>query len=223
MEQKLVVMLTENDKTVKNAKAEFLASSHMSVRHWGFKDVGLPRDKMVDLVKAMKSKGKTTYLEVVSLSEQEGLAGAKIAVDAGFDVLMGTIYYDSILEYIKGNGVKYYPFCGKVYGHPSILGGTAQEVVDDARRLRDKGADGLDLLSFRYEEGDPIDLLAKVVSAVDIPVISAGSINSFDKIRQVANTGASGFTIGSALFRENFCKGSFAENLEVVWDWMEKN
>jgi 2,4-dienoyl-CoA reductase-like NADH-dependent reductase (Old Yellow Enzyme family) len=223
MKQKLVVMLTDNDKTVGNAKAEFLASAHLAAEDWGFKDVGLPRHEMADLVKAMKAKGKVTYLEVVSLSEHEGLAGAEIAVDAGFDVLMGTVYYDSILEYIKGKGVKYYPFCGKVYGHPSILGGAARDVVDDARRLRDKGADGLDLLSFRYEDGDPVELLAKVVDAVDIPVISAGSVNSFDRITQVTGAGAAGFTIGSALFHENFCEGSFTKNLEIVCDWMSRN
>jgi len=38
---------------------------------------------MKQLVKAMKQAGKTTFLEVVSLSEEEGLAGAKLAVEAG--------------------------------------------------------------------------------------------------------------------------------------------
>jgi hypothetical protein len=45
---------------------------------------------MRQLVKAIKQAGKTTFLEVVSLSDEEGLVGAKLAVDAGFDILMGT-------------------------------------------------------------------------------------------------------------------------------------
>ena len=50
------------------------------VTHWGFKDVGLPPDKMKMLVSEMRAAGKITYLEVVSLSEEEGLRGARIAV-----------------------------------------------------------------------------------------------------------------------------------------------
>ena len=45
---------------------------------------------MQALVHEMKAVGKTTYLEVVSLSEEDGLRGAEFALDAGFDVLMGT-------------------------------------------------------------------------------------------------------------------------------------
>ena len=41
----------------------------------------------------MKKAGKTTYLEVVSLTEEEGLKGAKLAVEAGCDVLMGTVFF----------------------------------------------------------------------------------------------------------------------------------
>ena len=81
MDQKLVVMLTDNDETVATAKADFLAAADLPVQEWGFKDVGLPLDQMVDLVKTMKAHGKRTNLEVVSLSEEEGLAGAKIAVE----------------------------------------------------------------------------------------------------------------------------------------------
>lgn len=220
MEQKLIVMLTNNDETVKDAKECFLACKDLGVKEWGFKDVGLPKDEMIDLVKTMKAAGAVTNLEVVSLSEEEGLAGAKIAVESGFDVLMGTVYYDSIRDYLKGTGVKYYPFCGKVYGHPSILDGTPEEVVAHAKELEAKGVDGIDLLSYRYT-GDAIKLLASVVKAVKIPVISAGSIDSFKRIDEVAGTGAAGMTMGSALFVKKFKDGTFKENLEVVWDYMK--
>lgn len=222
MEQKLIVMLTDNDETVANAKAEFLASADMPVAEWGFKDVGLPRDQMVDLVKTMKAHGKRTNLEVVSLSEEEGLAGAKIAVEAGFDVLMGTVYFDSIRDYLKGTNVQYYPFCGKVYGHPSILDGTIEEIVADAKRLEEKGVDGIDLLSYRYT-GDAMKLLAEVVKAVNIPVISAGSIDRYQRIDDVAATGAAGMTMGSALFHEKFESGSFTTNLKNVCNYMSNH
>lgn len=219
MEQKLVVMLTDNDETVKNAKEVFLSCADLDVADWGFKDVGLPLDEMTDLVKTMKEHGKTTYLEVVSLAEEEGLAGARIAVEAGFDCLMGTVYFDSISEFLQGTGVQYYPFCGKVYGHPSILDGTIEEVVENAKLLESKGVDGIDLLSFRYT-GDAMKLLAEVVKAVSVPIISAGSIDSFARMAQVEATGAAGLTMGSALFHNKFCDGSFAENLAMVAEGM---
>ena len=223
MKQNLIVMLTFNDETVKNAKECFLACKDLPVKDWGFKDIGLPRDEMVDLVKTMKAEGKVTNLEIVSLSEEEGLAGAKIAVEAGFDVLMGTVYYDSIRDYLKGTGVKYYPFCGKVYGHPSILDGTIEEVTAHARELEAKGVDGIDLLSYRYT-GDAVTLLGEVVKAVNIPVVSAGSIDTYERIMEVVGTGADGMTMGSALFAQKFKKdGSFRENLELVCDYIAKH
>ena len=220
MEQKLVVMLTDNDETVKNAKEVFLSAKELPVQDWGFKDVGLPFEQMVDLVKTMKANGKTTNLEVVSLTEEEGLAGAKIAVETGFDVLMGTVYHPSIKKYLEGTGVKYYPFCGKVYGHPSILDGSVEEVVAHAKYLEAEGVEGIDLLSFRYV-GDAMALLKAVVEAVKIPVISAGSVNSFGRIDEVAATGADGMTMGTALFHNKFVEGTFAENLKSVVEYMK--
>lgn len=220
MEQRLIVMLTDNDETVKNAKYIFLGCAELPVKEWGFKDVGLPLESMQDLVKTMQAHGKTTNLEVVSLSEEEGLAGASIAVNAGFDVLMGTIHYPSIQNYLRGTGVQYYPFCGKVYGHPSILDGTIEEIVADAKRLEALGVDGIDLLSYRYT-GDAIALLKQVVQAVAIPVISAGSVDSFARIDEVKSTGAAGLTMGSALFHDKFVKGgTFAQNLAAVLKYM---
>lgn len=215
MKQRLVIMLTDNDVTVANAKEVFLAAKHLPVEHWGFKDVGLPFEQMVDLVNTMKAHGKTTNLEIVSLSEEESLAGAKIAVDTGFDILMGTAYKPSIKKFLEGTGVMYYPFCGNVYGHPSVLDGTIDEIVAHAKFLEAEGADGIDLLSFRYV-GDAMKLLRAVVEAVKIPVISAGSVNSFRRIDEVAATGAEGMTMGTALFHEKFVKGDFVENLRSV-------
>jgi 2,4-dienoyl-CoA reductase-like NADH-dependent reductase (Old Yellow Enzyme family) len=216
-------MLTYNDETVQDAKECFLSCRSVDVKDWGFKDVGLSPEQMADLVKTMKDAGKQTYLEVVSLSEEEGLAGAKIAVEAGFDILMGTVYFDSIRDYLEGTGVKYYPFAGKVYGHPSILDGTPEEVVSHAKELEAKGVEGLDLLSYRYT-GDAPALLAEVVKAVNIPVVSAGSIDSFERIEEVAATNADGLTIGSAFFDGKFAKeGTFAENLKIAWDYMQSH
>ena len=94
MKPEFILMLTYNDQTVKNALELFRECKDTPVTHWGFKDVGLPEPKMKELAHEMKLAGKTTFLEVVSLSEQEGLRGAQVAVQAGFDILMGTVYFD---------------------------------------------------------------------------------------------------------------------------------
>jgi len=222
MKPEFILMLTHNDTTVKEALNIFRECKDAPVAHWGFKDVGLPPDEMKTLVREMKAAGKTTYLEVVSLSEEEGLHGARIAVEAGFDVLMGTVFFDSILEYLKGKPIKYYPFPGHIYSHPSILDGTIEEIVAHARFLESKGVQGMDLLSYRYV-GDAPQLLREVVKATTVPIVSAGSIESYKRLAEVWQAGAWGFTIGSALFDKRFVSnGSFLENTVAVCNWLEK-
>lgn len=215
----LIVMLTHHDLTIPNALEVFERLKDLPVQHWGFKDVGLPPEQMGQVVAAMKAAGKTTYLEVVSLSEAEGLRGAKLAVDQGFDVLMGTVYFDSIGAYLRDKPVRYFPFPGQVSGHPSVLDGTIEGIVAHAKQLEANGAQGLDLLTYRYT-GDAPRLLREVVAAVSIPVVSAGSIASYERIMEVAATGAWGFTIGSAFFEGQFVPGGFDENLVAVANWL---
>jgi hypothetical protein len=222
MKPEFILMLTYNDSTVKDALKIFRECKGAPVRHWGFKDVGLPPEEMKALVQEMKAAGKTTYLEVVSLSEEEGLRGAKIAVDAGFDILMGTVFFDSILEFLKDKPILYYPFPGHIYSHPSILDGTIDEIVTHARFLESKGVPGMDLLSYRYV-GDAPHLLREVVKATSVPIVSAGSIDSYKRLVEVWQAGAWGFTIGSALFDKKFvATGSFLDNTLAVCDWLAK-
>jgi len=223
MKPELIVMLTYNDKTVENALELFNEMKDTPVTHWGFKDVGLPPQKMKKVVDSMNAAGKTTYLEVVSLTEEEGLTGAKLAVECGFDILMGTVFFDSISDYLKDKPVKYYPFPGHVHSHPSILDGTIDEIAQHACDMEAKGVDGLDLLTYRYT-GDAPGLLQEVVEATGVPMVSAGSIDSYDRIAEVRDTGAWGFTIGTAFFEKKFIpNGSFQENMMAVWDWLQKN
>jgi len=216
-------MLTHHDLTVPNALQLFERTKEYPIVHWGFKDVGLPPEAMQDLVKAMKAAGKTTFLEVVSLSEEEGLRGAQLAIEYGFDILMGTVFFPSIGAYLKDKPVRYYPFPGRVHSHPSILDGTVDEIVTHACELETYGAHGLDLLTYRYT-GDAAHLLDQVVQATKIPIVSAGSIASFDRITEVWDCGAWGFTIGSAFFDGEFVpKGSFEENVLAVCNWLEQH
>jgi len=218
----LIVMLTHHDQTVPDALELFERTKEYPIAHWGFKDVGLPPDEMQRVVTAMKEAGKTTFLEVVSLSEEEGLQGARLAVELGFDILMGTVFYPSIAEYLKDKPVRYYPFPGHVHSHPSILDGEIDEIVAHACELETYGMHGLDLLTYRYD-GEATRLLKQVVEATNIPIVSAGSIATFERIMEVWEAGAWGFTIGSAFFDRQFVPdGSFEENVLAVCNWLQE-
>ena len=99
----LIVMLTHNDKTVENAYEIFEQCKNSKAQYWGFKEEPLPIDQMKKLYAYMKECGKTTFLEVVEYTEEKGLEGAKMAVECGCDILMGTMFFDSINEYCKEN------------------------------------------------------------------------------------------------------------------------
>lgn len=218
----LIVMLTHHDQTVPDALELFERTKEYPITHWGFKDVGLSPNTMQTVVTAMKDAGKTTFLEVVSLSEEEGLRGAHLAVDLGFDILMGTVFYPSIGDYLKEKPVRYFPFPGHVHSHPSILDGEIEDIVAHARELEAYGMHGLDLLTYRYD-GEASRLLKQVVEATKIPIVSAGSIASFERINEVWGAGAWGFTIGSAFFDKKFVpNGSFGENVLAVCNWLEE-
>jgi hypothetical protein len=223
LKPELIVMLTHHDQTVPDALDLFERMKDYPITHWGFKDVGLSAESMMHVVQAMKDAGKITFLEVVSLSEEEGLRGAQLAVQLGFDVLMGTVFYPSIAEFLKDKPIRYYPFPGHVHSHPSILDGTIDTIVDHARELESYGVHGLDLLTYRYN-GEASLLLRLVVQATNIPIVSAGSIATFERIREVWDSGAWGFTIGSAFFDRQFVpKGSLEENVLAVCDWLQKH
>jgi len=71
--------------------------------------------------------------------------------------------------------------------------------------------------------GDAPLLLQEVVKATSVPIVSAGSIESYKRLAEVWQAGAWGFTIGSALFDKKFAAdGSFLNNALAVCDWLEK-
>ncbi len=216
----LVVMLTYNDVTVKDAYDVFESCKDLPVQHWGFKNVGLPKDEMKRVVQAMKDVGKTTYLEVVTYDEDSCLDAAKTAVDCGFDCIMGTVYFDSIHEFLKQNNIKYSPFVGKVSGSPSILEGTNEEIIQNARDLMAKGIDAFDILAYRHII-DGQKLAYAFCAAIDAKVCIAGSISNFARVDIMFDIGPWGFTMGSALFDGKFVPdGGFRANLKAVSDYM---
>ena len=94
-----IVMLTHNDRTVENAKQIFDMCRDTAAKCWGFKEHPLPLEEMKALYTKMKAQGKTTFLEVVAYTEEEGLAGAQMAVDEAKDYLKKGVYGIDLLAY----------------------------------------------------------------------------------------------------------------------------
>lgn len=219
---KLITMLTENDETSHDALRLFENCAELPCQFWGFKDIGLPRVEMARLVQRMRECGKTTFLEVVSLSEQECMEGAKLAVECEFDYLMGTLYYPSVHRFLAGKKLKFFPFCGRVTGHPSIVEGTIEEVVEDAQGLEGKKVDGLDLLAYRFK-GDAVELARRLLRSVGLPVVVAGSIDTCDRLDLMKQLDPWAFTIGSAFFAKKFVRGGdFKAQLAYVLEYLAK-
>jgi len=195
---RFIFMLTRNDKTVESAVDHLQTALAEGVHHIGFKDVGLPFERLAKLNDAVKSGGATSYLEVVSLDKESEIASAQAAVDIGVDVLLGGTNVDAVLPVLAGSGIEYFPFPGRVTGHPSVLEGSVDEIVASTKSLASRdGVHGLDLLAYR-SPGDVDALMSAVVAATEKPVIMAGSIDNRDRVADVRKSGAAGFTVGTA-------------------------
>ncbi len=215
----LIVMLTHNDHTVANAFQIFEECRDSQAKFWGLKEEGLPFQEMKELYVYMKHCGKSTVLEVVAYTEKECLDGAKMAVECGCDILMGTLFFDSVNEMCRENNLKYMPFVGDVTGRPSVLCGSAEEMLAEAEAYLSKGIFGFDLLGYRYT-GDAAGLIQKFVSHVNAPVCIAGSINSYERLDEIKTVLPWAFTIGGAFFENKF-NGSFREQIDKVCTYVK--
>jgi methylglyoxal synthase len=193
-----ILMLTENDRTIPDARARLDEALEGGVRHIGFKDVGLPLPELRALADAIRAAGGRSYLEVVSLDAESEMASARAAVDLDVDVLLGGTRAAEVTGITRHHPVRYYPFPGRITGHPSVLEGSESDIVASARALASlEHVHGLDLLAYRYT-GDVPRLMAAVSAAVPKPVIVAGSIDSAARVEAAAVAGAQGFTVGTA-------------------------
>lgn len=198
MALRFIFMLTRNDRTVVDALQHLGTAQSLGIQDIGFKDIGLPLEQLKGLNHAIRLGGATSYLEVVSLDRDSEVASAQAAVDIGVDVLLGGTRVDDVLPILQGTGIRYYPFPGRITGHPSVLEGSIADIVASAKALAAReGVHGLDLLAYRSSQDVP-RLMAAVCAAVDKPLIMAGSIDTLQRIAVVKNAGASGFTIGTA-------------------------
>lgn len=210
----LIVMLTHHDRTVPNAREVFEACADSRAQYWGFKEIGLPLEQMKSLYAAMRECGKTTVLEVVAYTEEECLRGARTAAECGCDILMGTLFFDSVNEFCQAHGLRYMPFVGTITGRPSVLEGSIEDMIAQARSYLAKGVSGIDLLAYRYV-GDAGALIRAFVREVDAPICLAGSIDSTARLEEVRRAGPWAFTIGGAFFEGRF-GGDFRSQINRV-------
>ena len=126
-------MLTHNDSTVANALdllPEVIASG---VRHIGFKDVGQPLDVLGNCRAHPRRRGdRLSGGRQPRRGERGGLRAGGAGL--GVDVLMGGVRPQAVLPVIVGSALRYYPFPGRITGHPSVLEGPAEDIVASARR-----------------------------------------------------------------------------------------
>lgn len=218
MKPEIIVMLTHNDITVSNAREVFADSADLPVQYWGFKDAGVTSAEARRLVDDFRAAGKSAVFEVVSFDEKRLLDAARLAVDTGFDYFTGSSYSEAVRELVQGAGMKYLPFSGGVGGSPIELHGEEGTIVEDSARIIDRGADGIDLVAYRYCDGDPVTLAKAAVARVGAEkVIIAGSVNSPERMHLMQEIGPFAYTMGGALFESAFVAGgSFRENLQRV-------
>lgn len=211
-------MLTRHDQTVEDCLEMLDQVEGLGIRHIGFKDVGVGRDTLHALNRRIRESGAISYMEVVSATPEAALESARVAVEIGVDRLMGGTQVEETLAIIQGSGIQYLPFPGRPEGHPTRLRGSAADVAADCRRFRDLGCFGADLLAFRAVEADPMELVHAAREALDGYLAVAGSVDSPERIRTLADAGVDGFTIGSAVFDGSFAsrKGSTRAQLREV-------
>ena len=213
-----IFMLTRNDVTVEDAFEVYDEVRNAGLRYIGFKDVGLPFDRLKALTEIMHEGGQEVMLEVVSEEKKDELRSAQAALDLGVDYLLGGTHAEEVTQMLSGTNIRYCPFPGRVVSHPSLLRGSIEEIAQSAGRLAAAdGVRGLDLLAYRYD-GDVERLVRAVVESVKVPVIAAGSVDTEEKIRTLADAGVWGFTVGSAIFEGKFAYNgaSTREQVETV-------
>lgn len=203
-----IFMLTHHDRTVDDALRVYERTRGTGLRYVGLKDVGATPQVLAELARTAHDDGLEVMLEVVSTSAEDELRSLRAAAEIGVDWVLGGTHAAEGAAILRGSGIRYCPFPGRVIGHPSELDGELEEIAEQSRSLTGReGVHGLDLLAYRHRRIDPLALTRAVVDVAAGPVIVAGTIASFGQIRDVAAAGAWGFTIGGAIFEDRLPGG----------------
>jgi putative N-acetylmannosamine-6-phosphate epimerase len=207
-----IFMLTHNDETIPDAVEYVQRLGDSAVRYVGFKDIGLPEERLHDVVAAIRANGQTSVLEIVDVGSEDELRSVQAALRLGVDYIVGGTLIDRIATEISGSGMRFFPYVGDVVGHPARLEGGVDAIVAQARSAAQHPAvDGINVLAYRWTEGDGAEIAAAVSEAVDVPVIAAGSVDSTERIAALEAAGVWGFTIGGAVLTGQMVEGGSFE------------
>ena len=202
-----IFMLTRNDRTIEDAEDVVDAVCDLGVRHIGFKDVGVPAATMQALVAAIRRRGGTCYLEVVSTTPEAVVRSLEAGRALGVDRILGGTDLAAARRTL-GELSRYFPFPGRPSGHPTRLDGSAELVAQHTQAALAAGCGGVDLLAYRATEADPLDLVRAARRALPGgTLIVAGSVRCKAQIEALAGAGADAFTIGSSVFDGSFSPG----------------
>lgn len=203
-----ILMLTEHDATVPDAKHRLEAALAGGARHIGFKDVGLPENELRGLATTIRDAGAVSYLEVVATDQDSELRSVQAALDYNVDCVLGGVHPETIGPMLADHPIRYVPFAGRITNDPVSLEGSVEEIIADAVRVAAiDGVDGINLLAHRFTGDAAVTgdaLIASVCAEVKKPVLVSGSINSGERIKALSKGGAVGFTVGTAAFNDVF-------------------
>src|SRR4051794_27447198 len=146
-----IFMLTRDDVTLPDAREVYASVAATGVRHVGCKDVGLPTDELKALMDDIRCNAHKTYLEVVSETPEATLESARAAAEIRPDYLIGGTLIEPVQEILRGTGVRFFPYVGRIVGHPCLLRGTIEEIVADTRRAAGRGVGGLNPLAYPHD------------------------------------------------------------------------
>ena len=205
-----IFMLTRDDATVANALDLVGAVQPLALKHIGFKDVGAEPETLRRLTAAIRESGASVWMEIVSTSREEELRSIALGRDLGVDFLMGGVGADEGVRILEGSATRYLPFAGKPAGHPTKLGGAADEVEAHCRAFMDLGCAGVDILAYRATDAEPLDLVAACRRGFGDKgkVVVAGSIDCAERVAAVRAAGADAFTIGTAAINCAYAPGA---------------
>jgi DNA-binding NarL/FixJ family response regulator len=223
MKTNSIIMLTDKDLTVDNAADYFLSCRDLPIQNWGFKSIGQPHDVMYALADVIKSEGKTLFIESITYSDEEYKFLAEFSVKAGVDCVLGTIYDEHLHHALEENRKRYYPFVGKTPGLPARIIKTMDEIMDDMFAAVDTaGVQGVSVPAYMHDAMSGFEILSALRRAKpDLPIIVAGRVNDKKRIDEMFELGTS-FTIGGAIFNGKFVPGgSYRENMEELYGYME--
>lgn len=213
-----IFMLTRNDRTIANAEAHLETALAAGVRHIGFKDIGLDTHTLAKLTTRLRAAGAVSYLEVVSMNRDDEIRSIDAGIQLGVDNILGGVNVAAALPRLAGRKIGYFPFVGRVYGHPGVLEGSSDDIVASAAELtRHPGVTGVDLLAWR-NTGDVPAMIEAACRATTKPVIVAGSIDRPYQIAVLKAAGAAAFTVGTAALDGRFParSSSLEDQLEAI-------